>query len=146
MARAQAAEDKFLESSLLTGQRKRTYKDIDIRLAIRESGDVFKKTDAEAVKQAVKNLVMTNRFEKPFLPNFGGDVRSMLFELADEETADDIEQQILSSISRYEPRAQVMNVEAILKEEFNSLSVKITFRVISTNEVVTIEQFIQRLR
>ena len=146
MARAQAAEDKFLQSSLLTGQRKRTYKDIDIRLAIRQSGDVFKKTDAEAVKQAVKNLVMTNRFEKPFLPNFGGDVRSMLFELADEETADDIEQQILSSISRYEPRAQVMNVEAILKEEFNSLSVKITFRVISTNEVVTIEQFIQRLR
>jgi len=146
MARAQAAEDKFLESSLLTGQRKRTYKDIDIRLAIRQSGDVFKKTDAEAVKQAVKNLVMTNRFEKPFLPNFGGDVRSMLFELADEETADDIEQQILSSISRYEPRAQVINVEAILKEEFNSLSVKITFRVISTNEVVTIEQFIQRLR
>lgn len=146
MARALAAEDKFLSSSILTGERKKVYKDIDIRLAIRPTGDVYKKTDAEAVKQAVKNLVMTNRFEKPFLPNFGGNVRSMLFELADDETEDDIEQQIIATISRYEPRAEVLSVDAIVQEELNSLSVKITFRVISTNEVITIEQFIQRLR
>lgn len=146
MARALAAEDKFLGSSVLTGQRKKIYKDIDIRLALRGSGDVFKKTDAEAVKQAVKNLIMTNRFEKPFLPNFGGNVRSMLFELADDETADDIEQQIIATISRYEPRAEVLGVEAIIKEELNTLSVKVTFKVISTNEIITIEQFIQRLR
>jgi len=146
MARAQAAEDKFLGSSSITGSRKRIYKDIDIRLAIRESGDVFKKTDAEAVKQAVKNLVMTNYFEKPFLPKFGGNVRAMLFELADDETADDVEQQIISVISRFEPRAEVLNVTAEVRDDQNALAVAVTFRVISTNEIVTVNQFIQRLR
>lgn len=146
MARAQAAEDRFLGSSSITGNRKRIYKDIDIRLAIRESGDVFKKTDAEAVKQAVKNLVMTNYYEKPFLPKFGGNVRAMLFELADDETADDVEQQIISVISRFEPRAEVLNVTAEVRDDQNALAVAVTFRVISTNEIVTVNQFIQRLR
>jgi len=146
MARAQAAEDRFLSSSSVTGVRKRVYKDIDIRLTIRESGDVFKKTDAEAVKQAVKNLVMTNYYEKPFLPKYGGNVRAMLFELADDETAEEVEQQIRGTISRFEPRAEVLNVVAEVKDEANALGVSVTFRVISTNEIVTINQFIQRLR
>ena len=55
--------------------RKVQYKDIDLTLAVKPtSGDVYKKLDAASVKQAVKNLIMTNELEKPFRPNNGANL------------------------------------------------------------------------
>ena len=73
-------------------------------------------------------------------------IRIVFVHLADDETADEVEQQIRGTISRFEPRAEVLNVIAEVKDEQNSLGVSVTFRVISTNEIVTVNQFIQRLR
>ena len=70
MARAFSLEDKNLSTSTITTSRNRLYRDIDLSLAIKGNKDVYKKLDAAAVKQSVKNLVLTNHGEKPFRYNY----------------------------------------------------------------------------
>ena len=69
MATKLSTEDGNLSVSAITGTRTRVYKDIDLTFTNKPSGEIFKKESAAAVKQAVKNLLLTNYFEKPFQPN-----------------------------------------------------------------------------
>ena len=146
MATRLAAEDGFLEVSTLIGTRSRLYKDIDLTFANKPSGEIFKKESSAAVKQAVKNLMLTNYFEKPFQPKFGGNLRDMLFDLADDDAEEDIEDRIKNAISIFEPRAQALNVTAVATPDRNAIRVTVEFRVINTQETVTVTTVLARLR
>ena len=77
--RALAAEDTNLSISTIITTREKDYRDIDLSFAKKtNTGDIFKKTDAAAVKQAIKTLLLTNRMEKPFQPGFGADLRAVI--------------------------------------------------------------------
>lgn len=146
MASLISLEDKNLEKSSIVTGRFRTYSDIDLSFAVKGDGDVYKKLDAAAVKQSVKNIVLTNYYEKPFLPKFGGNVRDLLFELADENTEFEIENAIISSIEKYEPRVNVLSVAAESRPDNNSLAVTILFKVVNTEEEITFTTVLSRLR
>tara|TARA_R110002074_G_scaffold157241_1_gene314037 strand:- start:112 stop:552 length:441 start_codon:yes stop_codon:yes gene_type:complete len=146
MATKLSAEDGNLGVSTLIGTRTKLYKDIDLTFANKTSGEIFKKEDAAAVKQAVKNLILTNYFEKPFQPLFGGNLREMLFDLADDDAEEDIEERIKNAIGVFEPRAQALNVTAIATPDRNSIRVTVEFRVINTQETVTVTTVLARLR
>lgn len=146
MGRLTSIEDKDLSVSSIVGIRSRVYKDIDLTFTPRPSGDIYKKQDAAAVKQSVKNIVMTNYYEKPFQPVFGADIRSLLFELMDTDTEEDIKNKIRSAIQVYEPRAKVVAVGAEATPDQNSINVTIIFRVINTDEEVTFTTVLARLR
>jgi len=146
MANRLAAEDGNLGLSTLVGTRTKLYKDIDVTFANKPSGEIFKKEDAAAVKQAVKNLMLTNHFEKPFQPLFGGNLREMLFDLADEDAEEDIEDRVKNAIGVFEPRAQVLNVLAVSTPDRNDIKVTVQFRVINTQETVTVTTVLARLR
>jgi phage baseplate assembly protein W len=146
MATKLAAEDIRLGTSSILGSRTKLYKDIDLTFAAKPSGEIFKKTDAAAVKQAVKNLMLTNHFEKPFQPRFGANLRDLLFELADEDAEEDIEERCINAINVFEPRAQALNVTAIAKPDRNSIAVVVEFRVINTEELVKFTSTLARLR
>lgn len=146
VTRAFAVEDGNLSTASLTTTRTKVYKDIDLTFAKKPSGEVYKKTDAAAVKQAVKNLLLTNKFEKPFQPEFGGDLNNLLFELVDNDTVYEIDGAIREAVRRYEPRAQVRQVATNLQPDANSISVTVTFQVVNTEEVVTLDTTITRLR
>ena len=146
MATKLSAEDGNLGVSTLIGTRTKLYKDIDLTFANKPSGEIFKKESAAAVKQAVKNLMLTNYFEKPFQPRFGGNLREMLFDLADDDAEEDIEDRIKNAIGVFEPRAQALNVTAVATPERNSIRVTVEFRVINTQETVTVTTVLARLR
>ena len=146
MATKLSTEDANLGVSTLIGTRTKLYKDIDLTFANKPSGEIFKKEDAAAVKQAVKNLMLTNYFEKPFQPLFGGNLREMLFDLADDDAEEDIEDRIKAAITIFEPRAQALNVTAIATPDRNSIRVTVEFRVINTQETVTVTTVLARLR
>ena len=146
MATKLAAEDIRLGTSSILGSRTKLYKDIDLTFAAKPSGEIFKKTDAAAVKQAVKNLMLTNHFEKPFQPKFGANLRDLLFDLADDDAEEDIEERCINAINVFEPRAQALNVTAISKPDRNSISVVVEFRIINTDELVTFTSTLARLR
>jgi phage baseplate assembly protein W len=114
--------------------KERLYSDFDLTFGARTTtdGDIFKKTDAAAVKQALKTLILTNRFEKPYRPAFGGNLSGLLFELANEETGDEILSRIKSTIARYEPRVRILDIEVTAEPDYNKVNVVIEFRVVST--------------
>lgn len=110
-------------------------------------GDIFKKVDAAAVKQALKNLLFTNRFEKPFLPGFGGNLRDALFDMNDEITGYNLRERIKSQIEAYEPRARISKLLVRPLIDTNELYIYLEALVRNAgSETVIIETTVSRFR
>jgi len=146
MAKAFSIEDGNLLNKPITASKSRTYKDVDCSFEKRPSGDVYKKTDAAAVKQAVRNLLLTNRGEKPFQPYFGSRLQRLIFSLDTETDESDVEQVVREAIGNYEPRARVLDVTAKFSPDYNSANVTVNFRVVNTLEDVSVTVTIARIR
>lgn len=146
MAKAFSIEDGNLGNVPLISSVTKTYKDIDLSFINRPSGDVYKKTDAAAVKQAIKNILLTNKGEKPFQPYYGGNLNDFLFELSTEFDELDIKETVANAITNYEPRALVRQVNVDVSPDFNSVNITVVFQVVSTNEVERVDVTLTRLR
>ena len=144
--RALSIEDGNLSSQPLITTRDQKYSDIDLTFAMRPDGDVFRKLDAAAVKQAIKNLLLTGVNEKPFVQGFGGGLGNILFELVDEDSESEIEVIIQSAIDLYEPRAVLEDLKVDLQPDRNTLHVRVICRLINTQEIVTIDTTLSRVR
>lgn len=146
MAKAFSIEDGNQSGRTLVQSRGRDYSDLDLQFIHKPSGDVYKKNQAAAVKQAVKNLLLTGTGEKPFNPSFGGELGTALFELDTDYNPNEIAEQINSCIERYEPRAKVLNIDITSYPDRNELRAKIVFEIQNIGEVVTIDVDLARLR
>jgi hypothetical protein len=145
MARALSAEDQNLTSSILTS-RVRKYKDIDLTFAKKQTGDVYKKEDAAAVKQAIRSLLLTNRLERPFQPAFGANIRSYLFELIGTDTPNEIRRNIITSIEIFEPRAEILGLSVFPLENNNEIRVNLIVQVKNTTQQINFSFVVSRLR
>ena len=143
--KAFSIEDGNLSASIVTTRSKK-YTNIDLTFTAKPSGDVYKKFDAAAVKQSVKNLLLTSRYEKPFQPNFGANLNSALFALDTDYDPDYIQDLIADAIEKYEPRARVLEISLNLEPETNALDATIVFQVVNTSEVVSVDVSLTRLR
>ena len=147
MSNVFSIEDGNLQNKPITVSVDREYSDIDCTFTPKPTtGDIYKKTDAAAVRQAVKNLLMTDRGSIPFRPYYGGNLEGMLFALSTELDEDDIENAIRLAIKNNEPRAEVREVSALFNEDTYSLSVRLVFAVVNTPKVVTMDLTIARSR
>jgi phage baseplate assembly protein W len=144
--RVLSKEDGTLNTSTIVTSRNKIFRDLDLTFTVKDNGELFVKRDAAAVKQAVKNLLLTNFFEKPFLPFYGGNIRALLFELADGGTDAEIESNIRNAIERYEPRALIRNINVNSQPEANSIRVTVEFQIVNSNEIVTFSTSLSRLR
>lgn len=144
--RVLSVEDANLGATTLVTTRDKQYLDIDLSFAKRPSGDIYKKKDAAAVKQSIKNLLLTNYYEKPFRPFFGGDLRALLFELADEDIELDTVERIRQAINSYEPRAEIVNIDVNAQPDIHDVSITVTFKVVNTQEEVSFTTNLTRLR
>ena len=108
--------------------------------------DVARLTDVEAVKRSVRNLILTNRFERPFHPEIGSSIRDLLFETITPLNAILLQDRVEEVIDNFEPRANINQV--IVQDEIdrNRYKVTVSFYVVNTPEPVTITEFLQRLR
>ena len=142
-----SVEDRNLNqvTSIIT-KRNNTYSDIDLTFAKKANGDVFKKIDAAAVKQSVKNIVLSNYYEKPFEPYWGANLTGLLFELADDLFSIDIENRIKEALETYEPRIKVLDIIADLNPDNNYVNAYLRFKIVNTQEIVELEFKLTRLR
>ena len=145
MARAFSIEDGTLDKSIVSS-RNVAYKDIDLTFSPKPAGDIFKKVDAAAVKQSVKNLLLTSRGEKPFNTFFGSNLNSALFGLDTEFDPEFVQNLIFDAITNHEPRARVLSVTVQLKPENNTLDTTVEFQVVNTKEIVTLDVSLARVR
>lgn len=110
------------------------------------TGKLIVKKNSEAVKQAVKNLILTNKFERPFRPELGSDVRSRLFDLFDPSTDSNIKYDVRVAMENYEPRAELLDVGVVSDPDTNEVRVNVTFRPVNTTAPVTAVISLDRVR
>tara|TARA_B100000029_G_scaffold180107_1_gene177716 strand:+ start:7192 stop:7641 length:450 start_codon:yes stop_codon:yes gene_type:complete len=126
----------------------RQYKDLDLFFSkLQGSKDISKVTDIEAVKRSVRNLVLTNFYEKPFHPEIGSGVRDMLFENMTPVTAVVLAKKVEDVIENFEPRARLIGVRALPNLDRNEYEVTIEFFVVNApTELVDMTIFLEVLR
>ena len=140
----------------------RQYKDLDLfftkkKLSAKNSdgdvtvsgakSDINKVTDITAVKRSIRNLVLTNHYEKPFHPEIGCGVRELLFELMTPITAHLLTRKVEDVITEYEPRAQLVGVKATPDLDRNAYELTIEFYVLNApTELVDLTVLLERLR
>lgn len=144
--KAFAIEDGNLSTRSLVTARNRLYSDFDLLFQKKPNGDIYKKEDAAAVKQAVKSILMTNLVEKPFNPNFGANLNSLLFQLDTEVDKDLFQEVIVNAIETYEPRARVLDVIVQVNSRYHSTNVTVVFQVVNTKEIISIDVSVTRVR
>ena len=113
------------DNTLVTNVNK-NYIDVDLSFARKSGtvfedgirrGDVFKKVDIRSVEQSMKNILLTNFYEKPFQPFFGADLRRLLFELDTMVSEPDVRDLVTEAIEKWEPRVRVTGVEIFFPGE-----------------------------
>ena len=125
---------------------RRWYTDIDLNITPHpSSGDLVLKQDKEAVKRSVRNIMLTNNYERPFRPNFGANLRGLLFELADDITKLEIRNQITEAIEDYEPRVVIDKIY-LNEDKSNNMFVNIHYGVRGVIEPQELEVILQRVR
>ena len=109
--------------------------------------DLVVSKDNAAIKQAVVNLLLTNKGERFFNPNYGSDIRSFLFEPLDFATAGQVRSSIKSTLNKFEPRIFVENLKVIPNFDDNGFDVEMTYTIrgIDTPSV-TVDFFLSRTR
>lgn len=110
------------------------------------TNDLALRYDEDAVKESIKNLVLTDRGERLFQPNLGGDIRAMLFENNTPSTLKIIQEQIKSIINSYETRANVIDVQTTSNIDDNKVAVKIIFSIRNREDPITVTVFLERVR
>ena len=126
-----------------------TNKDFDLSFRRHPStGKLLMKKDDEAVKQALKNLVLTNRYERPFRPEFGGDVRRRLFDNFDSIDLYSYETQIETAIENYDARITLepYAIQIQEKRDQNALNITIRFKNAYTLNDVSLDVNLNRVR
>ena len=123
------------------------YRDLDLFFSKKTNKDLNKVTDIEAVKRSVRNLILTNTFEKPFHPEIGGNVRGLLFENMTPMVSAVISRKIEDSIVNHEPRARLVGVKTQPDFDTNGYNVSVYFYVANApTELVELDTFLERLR
>ena len=109
--------------------------------------DLVVSRDASAIKQAIVNLLLTNKGERLFNPNYGSDIRSYLFEPLDYGTAQQIIGNIEFTIAKWEPRIQILDLDAVPNYNDNGFDVQMTYQIIGTDTPpVAVEFFLASTR
>lgn len=103
------------------------------------------KKNREAVKQSVRNILLTRKGERPFDPNFGSPIYDFLFENYSPPLATIISTEISRILELYEPRIDVNKVVVQFQDNY-SIRVHVEFVIVNTTEPVTVSVLVNRLR
>ena len=128
-------------------ERTRKFTDLDLNfIANPATGDVSVKYDDNAIKQAIKNLVLTLNYERPFHPEIGSQVRKLLFEPMTPISRIILQKAIENTIVNFEPRAQLKSVDVQYDDDNNEVLVSIVFTIINTTAPIFLDFTLKRTR
>ena len=143
-------EDAFLDAQRQNKNSRSSniYSDLDLFFGKNNTdGDINQTYDVQAVKRSIRNLVLTNQYEKPFHPEIFSGVRGMLFENLTPTTAAIIARHVEDVIVNFEPRARLVSVRAFPDLDRNAYEISIEFYIVNApTELVTLELALERVR
>ena len=127
--------------------KKKAWRDLDLNLTthpIRK--DIIPLRDDDAIKNAVKNLLHTNAFERPFQPHLGANLRGLLFEPATVLTRIALRDNISKVLAQHERRIQVLNIRILDDSDANAYRVTLHYRIKAFDSDANVEIILRRLR
>lgn len=125
----------------------RTYKDLDLNFTAHPvTKDIVKRTGNAAIIGALRNLILTNLYEKPFQPTFGSRIRSLLFEDVSFITANVLQSEIENVIKTFETRVVIDAIRVQAQPDENRYAVTIRFYIANVETPVTINLFLEKVR
>lgn len=123
------------------------YSDIDFTFTKKPvTADVALSYDTQAVIRSIRNLLSTKNYDRPFNPDLGSNMDSILFENFSPLTALDLEKEISDTIKNYEPRAILQNVTVNPQEDRNAYNVSLTFFIENATLPTTVTLLLERNR
>jgi len=123
------------------------YKDLDLNFTPHPiTHDISQKIDAEAVKRAVRNLILLQFNEKPFHPEINSNISGLLFELDSPQNNYVLSQYIQEIIAKYEPRVNSIYVTAKYNSDLNAVMASIQFRITSLPNLIQLQVPLVRSR
>lgn len=107
---------------------------------------LVKYTNEEAVKRSVRNLLLTEKYDRPFQPEVGCRIKSLLFENMSNIITEEIKNVIRETIDTYEPRVRIIDIIVQANEARQSYDIYIYFEVINSVNPVSINITLYRAR
>lgn len=134
-------------TTTLPSNELRAFSDLDMNFVIHPiRKDINKIIGEKAIINAIKNLLLTNHYERPFQPHLGSNIRKLLFEPLDPLVARSLEIEIRSVLQNFEPRVQIISISVVAKIEQNAFQVTLEFQPLNSLTPITITFFLERVR
>jgi len=135
----------YKKSVIVSG--KKGWSDLDLSLKLHPiRGDIIPLRDDRAIKNSVKNLLVTNFFERPFGSSKGANLRGLLFEPADAITRMAIKDNVRRVIGQYEPRVVILSISVVDLQDQNAYNILLQFRIKESDLEEEVEIVLRRLR
>lgn len=127
--------------------RKKDYSDLDLDFMPHPTTkDVMTKNGVEAIKRSVRNLILTNFYDRPFRSYIGSNALKLLFENMNPITANFLNNAIREVITNYEPRVAITDLRVNFDYDNNGYNVTLTITILNRNEPAVINLFLERIR
>lgn len=127
--------------------RRNNYSDLDLDfLPHPTTKDVMKKTGVDSIKRSVRNLILTNYYDRPFQSYIGSGALKLLFDNATPITANLLTNAIKEIINNFEPRVRLERLSVQFDLDNNGYNVSLYFVIINQNEPAVINLFLERIR
>jgi phage baseplate assembly protein W len=122
------------------------YSDLDAAFGLNpRTRDVAAKYDDNAIRGALRNLIHTRHYERPFAPELGCQIHNLLFENMDPLTLAVAERTIRDTINKFEPRVEVLRLD-LNTTDANDLNITLVYRIRNTDQVSTFTTQFTRVR
>jgi phage baseplate assembly protein W len=110
------------------------------------TNDVVRLNDIDAVKRSVKNLIVTDKYERLLDPELGAGISELLFEQMTPLTTVALRETIIQTLNRYEPRINIDTIDVTPDYDRNSYFISIAFSLVRNEQVGTVEFLLNRIR
>jgi phage baseplate assembly protein W len=126
--------------------KKTKFVDIDLNFSLHPiSSDIGKRVDANAISTSIKNLVLTNKYDRLFHPEIASQVTDLLFENFTGDTALSLQRSIRYTIENFEPRAEVVYINIVETPDSNDLTVELAFNLVGFLDTITTTFTLERI-
>ena len=110
------------------------------------NGDLTRVVNEQAIKQSIRNLLLTDKGERPFQPNLGSDIKALLFENVTPVSLKVAESHIRDFISIHEKRCNVIGCTVSSDIDSNAVEITILFSVINRSDTIEFNIILDRVR
>lgn len=125
----------------------RKYKDFDMSFKRHPvTGDIGSKSDIEAIKQSVRNLIRTSPYDRKFHPEIGARIKGILFRDVSSLSVRMLKRMVTEVIDNHEPRVRVTKVTVSTNDDMTQYKVVVVFRVVNVPNPITVSTMLSRIR